>query len=156
MYISPFAKHQAEIWPGFWIEFIRGKFVHLKYLTQFNFEQLIPLGEIFSTFSRQMWGGRPQWCCRPQLSGKRRADYTRVSFKILWFFMTQCSSLFSVYPLGSLHPPLTTYSSLREFFDLWMKSLNSFKLPGTYMDALPCTHHTQLGTISPNIVIQWL
>ena len=88
VYIA-FAKHQAEIWPGFWIEFIRGKFVHLKYLTWFNFEQLIPLGEIFSTFSRQMWGGRPQWCCRPQLSGKRRADYTRVSFKILLFFMTE-------------------------------------------------------------------
>ena len=124
MYISPFAKHQAEIWPGFWIEFIRGKFVHLKYLTSFNFEQLILLGEMSVIFSTSV-GGRPQWCCRPQLSGKPWADYTRVSFKILLFFMTECSGLFSVYPLGSLHPPLTTYSSSREFFDLWMKSLKS-------------------------------
>ena len=106
------------------------KFVRLKYLTSFNFEQLTPWGEMYVIYSTSV-GGRPQWCCRPQLSGKRRADYTRVSFKILLFFMTECSGLFSVYPLGSLHPPLTTYSSLREFFDLWMKSLKSFKLPGT-------------------------
>ena len=148
---------QAEIWPGFWIEFIRGKICSSKIFDIIQLWAAYTLrGNVRYLLDKCGGEATPQWCCRPQLSGKRRADYTRVSFKILLFFMTECSGLFSVYPLGSLHPPLTTYSPLREFFDLWMKSLKSFKLPGTYMDALPCTHHTQLGTISPNIVIQWL
>ena len=131
MYISLFAKHQAEIWPGFWIEFIRGKFVHLKYLTSFNFEQFIPLGEMSVIFSASLGGGHSDVAGLSWVANDGPITPARVSFKILLFFMTECSGLFSVYPLGSLHPRLTIYSSLREFFNLWLKSLKSFKLPGT-------------------------